>query len=158
MFDLQHIEWYQSIGLQSSIRKTLGDFKRTHHDNWEQHKLKFSEEQLAVLTDLIVPPSHYAWQVCSSTVIAHKHQQVSYCFLDLKCNYVQTNSWKRHFSKSALTIVWPVGLIRFVGFEREQHVDSVTTSWTVHLLQKLCGNWVMTNEVLFEWLYNLKYN
>jgi len=46
--------------IPSSIRKTLGDFKRTHHDNWEQHKLKFSEEQLAVLTDLIVPPSYYA--------------------------------------------------------------------------------------------------
>ncbi|XP_054263116.1 proteasome activator complex subunit 4-like [Macrosteles quadrilineatus] len=46
--------------IPSSIRKTLGDFKRTHHDNWEQHKQKFTEEQLAVLTDLIVPPSYYA--------------------------------------------------------------------------------------------------
>ncbi|RZF34164.1 hypothetical protein LSTR_LSTR003574 [Laodelphax striatellus] len=46
--------------IPSTIRKTLGDFKRTHHDNWSQHKLKFTEEQLCVLTDLNVPPSYYA--------------------------------------------------------------------------------------------------
>lgn len=38
----------------------MGDFKRTHHDNWEIHKLKFTEDQLAVLSDLTVPPSYYA--------------------------------------------------------------------------------------------------
>lgn len=46
--------------IPSTIRKTLGDFKRTHHDNWSQHKLCFSEEQLAVLSDLTIPPSYYA--------------------------------------------------------------------------------------------------
>lgn len=46
--------------IPSTIRKTLGDFKRTHQDNWVQHKLKFTEEQLSVLSDLIVPPSYYA--------------------------------------------------------------------------------------------------
>ena len=46
--------------LQSTIRKTLGDFKRTHHDNWEQHSLKFTERQLAVLRDLTIPPTYCA--------------------------------------------------------------------------------------------------
>ncbi|KAK6639500.1 hypothetical protein RUM43_007773 [Polyplax serrata] len=46
--------------IPSTIRKTLGDFKRTHHDNWECHKLKFTERQLEVLNDINVPPSYYA--------------------------------------------------------------------------------------------------
>lgn len=46
--------------LQTTIRKTLADFKRTHHDGWDLHQLKFNETQLAVLTDLTVPPSYYA--------------------------------------------------------------------------------------------------
>lgn len=46
--------------LQSTIRKTVGDFKRTHHDNWATHQLKFTEDQLAVLSDLTIPPSYYA--------------------------------------------------------------------------------------------------
>lgn len=45
---------------QSTIRKTVGDFKRTHHDNWATHQLKFTENQLAVLSDLTIPPSYYA--------------------------------------------------------------------------------------------------
>ncbi|XP_055638685.1 proteasome activator complex subunit 4-like [Toxorhynchites rutilus septentrionalis] len=46
--------------IPATIRKTLGDFKRTHHDNWELHQLKFTEDQLAVLSDLTIPPSYYA--------------------------------------------------------------------------------------------------
>ncbi|PNF36512.1 hypothetical protein B7P43_G15901 [Cryptotermes secundus] len=46
--------------IPSTIRKTLGDFKRTHHDNWEQHSLKFTEQQLGVLRDLTIPPTYYA--------------------------------------------------------------------------------------------------
>uniref|UniRef100_A0A2M4A6A0 Putative proteasome activator complex subunit 4b n=1 Tax=Anopheles triannulatus TaxID=58253 RepID=A0A2M4A6A0_9DIPT len=46
--------------IPATIRKTMGDFKRTHHDNWEIHKLKFTEDQLAVLSDLSIPPSYYA--------------------------------------------------------------------------------------------------
>ncbi|XP_018576290.1 proteasome activator complex subunit 4 [Anoplophora glabripennis] len=45
--------------IPATIRKTLGDFKRTHHDNWETHKLKFTEEELSLLSDLTVPPSYY---------------------------------------------------------------------------------------------------
>ncbi|KAJ6635616.1 Proteasome activator complex subunit 4, partial [Pseudolycoriella hygida] len=46
--------------IPATIRKTVGDFKRTHHDNWATHQLKFSENQLAVLSDLTIPPSYYA--------------------------------------------------------------------------------------------------
>ncbi|XP_055545788.1 proteasome activator complex subunit 4A-like isoform X2 [Wyeomyia smithii] len=46
--------------IPATIRKTMGDFKRTHHDNWELHQLKFTEDQLAVLSDLTIPPSYYA--------------------------------------------------------------------------------------------------
>lgn len=44
---------------QATIRKTLQDFKRTHHDNWEVHKLKFTEDELSVLSDLTVPLSYF---------------------------------------------------------------------------------------------------
>ncbi|XP_053680435.1 proteasome activator complex subunit 4B-like [Anopheles nili] len=46
--------------IPATIRKTMGDFKRTHHDNWEVHQLKFTEDQLAVLSDLTIPASYYA--------------------------------------------------------------------------------------------------
>nr|CAH7732828.1 unnamed protein product [Callosobruchus chinensis] len=45
--------------IPATIRKTLGNFKRTHHDNWETHKLKFTEDELELLSDLVVPPSYY---------------------------------------------------------------------------------------------------
>ncbi|KAL1501106.1 hypothetical protein ABEB36_006493 [Hypothenemus hampei] len=45
--------------IPATIRKTMGDFKRTHHDNWELHKLKFTEDELSLLSDLSVPPSYY---------------------------------------------------------------------------------------------------
>ncbi|KAM0724588.1 Proteasome activator complex subunit 4B [Formica fusca] len=46
-----------------TIRKTLSDFKRTHYDGWtgmNGHAQHFTEEQLVVLQDLTMPPSHYA--------------------------------------------------------------------------------------------------
>ncbi|XP_054011040.1 proteasome activator complex subunit 4B-like isoform X2 [Hylaeus anthracinus] len=49
--------------IPTTIRKTLDDFKRTHYNGWKgingyaQH---FTEEQLAVLQDLTMPPFHYA--------------------------------------------------------------------------------------------------
>ncbi|XP_077299850.1 proteasome activator complex subunit 4-like isoform X2 [Arctopsyche grandis] len=48
------------LPIPATIRKTLGDFKRTHHDDWQTHKLKFTEDELALLSDLTVPPSYYA--------------------------------------------------------------------------------------------------
>ncbi|XP_074596120.1 proteasome activator complex subunit 4-like [Brevipalpus obovatus] len=46
--------------IPGTIRKCLSDFKRTHHDNWRQHKEKFNDDQLAIITDLLVSPNYYA--------------------------------------------------------------------------------------------------
>ncbi|XP_002119300.2 proteasome activator complex subunit 4 [Ciona intestinalis] len=46
--------------IQGSIKSTLSDFRRTHHDNWHDDKQKFTSDELAILTDLLVSPSYYA--------------------------------------------------------------------------------------------------
>lgn len=46
--------------IQTTIKRTLSNFRRTHYDNWRDHKLKFTEDQLTVITDLLVSPSYYA--------------------------------------------------------------------------------------------------
>ncbi|XP_076166569.1 proteasome activator complex subunit 4 isoform X2 [Ptiloglossa arizonensis] len=49
--------------IPTTIRKTLDDFKRTHYNGWKDmngYAQHFTEEQLAVLQDLTMPPSHYA--------------------------------------------------------------------------------------------------
>jgi proteasome activator subunit 4 len=53
---------YESVSFlfQATIKKTLQDFKRTHQDDWQEHKQKFTDDQLSVLTDLLVSPSYYA--------------------------------------------------------------------------------------------------
>ena len=44
----------------STIKKSLQEFKRTHQDNWQEHKTKFTEDQLYVMTDLLVSHNYYA--------------------------------------------------------------------------------------------------
>lgn len=46
--------------IPATIKKTLSNFRRTHHDNWRDHKVKFTDDQLVVITDLLVSPSYYA--------------------------------------------------------------------------------------------------
>ena len=46
----------------------MSDFRRTHHDNWQEHKQKFTEDQLLVLTDLLVSPRYYAWRTNNTTL------------------------------------------------------------------------------------------
>ncbi|CAH3144364.1 unnamed protein product [Porites evermanni] len=46
--------------IQATVKKVMSDFRRTHHDNWQEHKQKFTEDQLLVLTDLLVSPCYYA--------------------------------------------------------------------------------------------------
>lgn len=58
MFLSGYIHEEQPVSM--TIKKTLQDFKRTHQDNWQDHKLKFTDDQLAVLTDILVSPSYYA--------------------------------------------------------------------------------------------------
>lgn len=43
-----------------TVKNTIKEFRRTHLDNWAEHKTKFTEEQLSVLTDLLVSPTYYA--------------------------------------------------------------------------------------------------
>lgn len=46
--------------IQMTVKKTLSNFRRTHHDNWHDHKLVFTDDQLVILTDLLVSPNYYA--------------------------------------------------------------------------------------------------
>ena len=46
--------------MKSSVRKCLSEFRRTHHDNWQEHKLSFNEGQLSILADILISPNYYA--------------------------------------------------------------------------------------------------
>jgi len=46
--------------IPQTVKKCLQNFKRTHQDNWVQHKQAFTEDQLSELTNLLVSPSYYA--------------------------------------------------------------------------------------------------
>jgi proteasome activator subunit 4 len=54
----RHLQDPQPI--QVTVKKTLATFKRTHTDSWHDHKQKFTDDQLAVLTELLVSPNYYA--------------------------------------------------------------------------------------------------
>uniref|UniRef100_A0A8C4NC58 Proteasome activator complex subunit 4 C-terminal domain-containing protein n=1 Tax=Eptatretus burgeri TaxID=7764 RepID=A0A8C4NC58_EPTBU len=54
----QHLNDPQPI--EMTVKKTLTNFRRTHHDNWQEHKQRFTDDQLVILTDLLVSPSYYA--------------------------------------------------------------------------------------------------
>lgn len=55
-----HVHVLHYCDLQATVRKTMSEFRRTHHDSWSEHKQKFSDDQLAILADLLVSPSYYA--------------------------------------------------------------------------------------------------
>ena len=46
--------------MQPTVSKTFTDFRRTHQDNWHEDMQKFTEDQLSVLSDLLISPSYYA--------------------------------------------------------------------------------------------------
>ncbi|KAM9831639.1 proteasome activator complex subunit 4B-like [Neosynchiropus ocellatus] len=46
--------------IEMTVKKTLSEFRRTHHDNWQEHRQRFTDDQLLVLTDLLVSPCYYA--------------------------------------------------------------------------------------------------
>ena len=46
--------------VSATIKTVFQDFKRTHQDNWAEHKAAFTEDELSELTDLLVSPSYYA--------------------------------------------------------------------------------------------------
>jgi len=46
--------------IRESVRKTFSDFWKCHRDTWRIEKKHFDEDQLAVLTDILISPSYYA--------------------------------------------------------------------------------------------------
>ncbi|CAF1638010.1 unnamed protein product [Adineta ricciae] len=46
--------------IQKSIKKTLTEFRRTHHDSWHEHREKFTDDQLVILADVLISPNYYA--------------------------------------------------------------------------------------------------
>ncbi|KAK5608896.1 Proteasome activator complex subunit 4B [Crenichthys baileyi] len=46
--------------IEMTVKKTLSEFRRTHHDNWQEHRQCFTDDQLLVLTNLLVSPCYYA--------------------------------------------------------------------------------------------------
>jgi proteasome activator subunit 4 len=46
--------------IPESIRKMFREFKRTHQDNWAKQKEVFTDDELYVITDLLISPGYYA--------------------------------------------------------------------------------------------------
>lgn len=46
--------------IQGTVRKTFLEFKSTHQENWDQDKKVFKEEDLYLISDLLISPSYYA--------------------------------------------------------------------------------------------------
>lgn len=46
--------------ISTTTQKIFADFMRTHRDEWQHHKLAFSEEDLEMVSELMVSPSYYA--------------------------------------------------------------------------------------------------
>jgi len=46
--------------ISAAVSKTFANFRRTHQDTWHQDMLAYTEDQLYVLSDLLVSPSYYA--------------------------------------------------------------------------------------------------
>ncbi|CAF2134732.1 unnamed protein product [Rotaria magnacalcarata] len=46
--------------IQKSIKQCLSDFRHTHHDSWHEHREKFTDDQLVILTDVLISHTYYA--------------------------------------------------------------------------------------------------
>ena len=45
--------------IQKIVQRTFTEFKRTHLDNWHVDRLKFTEDQLEAISELLTSPSYY---------------------------------------------------------------------------------------------------
>ena len=45
--------------IKQTVQRTLGEFWRTHSDTWHKIKPMFTEDQLYLITDLLISPSYY---------------------------------------------------------------------------------------------------
>ncbi|CAG8443048.1 10173_t:CDS:10 [Funneliformis mosseae] len=48
------------VPIQTTVKKTFADFRRTHQDSWHEDMKQFTEDQLSVLSDMLISPSYYA--------------------------------------------------------------------------------------------------
>jgi hypothetical protein len=46
--------------IPETVRKTFREFKRTHQDTWMRQKQIFTDDELYVITDLLISPGYYA--------------------------------------------------------------------------------------------------
>ena len=56
----RHFRFHLNREMISKNSFPFQSFKRTHQDNWTEHKTAFTEDQLTELTNLLVSPSYYA--------------------------------------------------------------------------------------------------
>ena len=49
-----------SLSVREVVKMVCSEFKRTHTDNWEAHKEKFTTEELEALDDVVSTPHYYA--------------------------------------------------------------------------------------------------
>ncbi|CAF1939925.1 unnamed protein product [Rotaria magnacalcarata] len=45
--------------IRKSIKNTLSEFRRTHHDSWHEHREKFTKDELVILADFLISPNYY---------------------------------------------------------------------------------------------------
>ncbi|CAF1141433.1 unnamed protein product [Adineta ricciae] len=45
--------------IQRSIKQCLSEFRRTHHDSWHEHRMKFTGDQLGILADVLISHNYY---------------------------------------------------------------------------------------------------
>eukprot|EP01027_Heterolobosea_sp_BB2_P003693 GEZU01005571.1.p2 GENE.GEZU01005571.1~~GEZU01005571.1.p2 ORF type:complete len:107 (+),score=30.05 GEZU01005571.1:297-617(+) len=60
---LMRLASYQNdrdVTIQTTVRRTLMEFWRTHRDMWSiVHKQRFTEDELSTLIDIMISPSYY---------------------------------------------------------------------------------------------------
>ena len=54
----QHV--LDPMPIKQTVRKTFGEFWRTHQDTWPMLKVRFSEDDLNTLTNLLASPSYFS--------------------------------------------------------------------------------------------------
>mmetsp|Transcript_12243 Transcript_12243/g.17765 ORF Transcript_12243/g.17765 Transcript_12243/m.17765 type:complete len:109 (+) Transcript_12243:1-327(+) len=54
----QHV--VDPMPIRQTVRKTFGEFWRTHQDTWPMLKERFSENDLNTLTNLLASPSYFS--------------------------------------------------------------------------------------------------
>jgi len=49
-----------SLSVREVVKMVCSEFKKTHTDNWEQHRAQFTQEQIEALEDVVSTPHYYA--------------------------------------------------------------------------------------------------